>query len=128
MRYNLIAMVTLLASFIVAAEGRAQVSGKGGETAAEPPILSGIYGFSGGRTPGADYPEGVVGECIWIFDEANKNQVAKGDCSERNPGKFRVVLKPGRYVVRGPGGNKPVEVKAGQWINIESITLLPGAP
>ena len=37
-----------------------------------------------------------------------------------------VVLKPGHYVVRGPGGNKPIEVKTGQWISIESISLLPG--
>jgi hypothetical protein len=95
---------------------------------AEPPIQSGVYGFSGGKVPGADFPEGVVGECIWIFDHANKNQIAKGECSERDPGKFRVVLKPGRYVVRGPGGNKPIEVKAGQWISIQSITLLPAGP
>jgi len=91
----------------------------------QPPIQSGVYGFSGGKSPGADFPEGVVGECIWIFDQANKNQIAKGDCSERSPGKFRVVLKPGHYVVRGPGGNKPIEVKPGQWIDVESITLLP---
>ena len=93
---------------------------------AEPPIQSGVYGFSGGKAAGSDFAEGVVGECIWIFDEANKNQIAKGECSESQPGKFRVVLKPGRYVVRGPGGNKPIQVKPGQWINIESITLLPG--
>jgi hypothetical protein len=92
----------------------------------EPPIQSGVYGFSGGKAPGSDFAEGVVGECIWIFDEANKNQIAKGECSERQPGKFRVVLRPGRYVVHGPGGNKPIQVKPGQWINIESITLLPG--
>jgi hypothetical protein len=95
---------------------------------AEPPIQSGVYGFSGGKVPGADFPEGVIGECIWIFDQANKSQIAKGECSERDPGKFRVVLKPGRYVVRGPGGNKPIEVKAGQWVSIQSITLLPTGP
>lgn len=96
--------------------------------AAEPPVQSGVYGFSGGKVPGADFPEGVIGECIWIFDEANRNQIAKGECSERSPGKFRVVLKPGRYVVRGPGGNKPIDLKPGKWIEIESVTLLPGGP
>jgi hypothetical protein len=35
-----------------------------------------------------------------------------------------VVLKPGRCVVLGGGGNKPIEVKTGQWIDIESVTLL----
>jgi hypothetical protein len=94
----------------------------------EAPIESGVYGFSGGKVPGTDYPEGVIGECIWIFDQFNVNQIAKGDCTERSPGKFRLVLKPGRYVVRGPGGNKPIEVKAGQWIKIESVTLLPAGP
>jgi hypothetical protein len=96
--------------------------------AAEPPIQSGVYGFSGGKVPGADSPEGVIGECIWIFDEANRKQVAKGECSERSPGKFRVVLKPGRYVVHGPGGNQRIDLKAGQWIRVESLTLLPAGP
>jgi hypothetical protein len=93
----------------------------------EPPIQSGIYGFSGGKTPESD-PEGVVGECIWIFDERDRSQVAKGECAERSPGRFRVVLKPGRYVVHGPGGHTPVEVKPGQWVKIESLVALPLAP
>ncbi len=92
------------------------------------PIQSGVYGFSGGKVPGADFAEGVIGECIWIFDQTSKRQVAKGTCSERDPGKFRVVLKPGRYIVRGPGGDQPIELKFGQWVKIESITLLPAGP
>jgi hypothetical protein len=134
MRPMIIALVAMSAMAILFADRvlTSRPSGigyaKAAEPAAEPPIQSGVYGFSGGKVPGADFPEGVVGECIWIFDQLNKNQIAKGQCTERSPGKFRVVLKPGRYVVRGPGGNKPFEVKAGQWIEIESVTLLPAGP
>jgi hypothetical protein len=130
MRHTIIGLIAVSA-IMLAVISQSQTSAESPTTpikGVEPPIQSGVYGFSGGKVPGADFPEGVVGECIWIFDQANKNQLAKGDCSERNPGKFRVVLKPGRYVVRGPGGNKPIEVKTGQWINIESITLLPAGP
>jgi hypothetical protein len=135
MRRTIIGMVGLFAILVSPVGGHAQTSGKvdasstkRATTPAEAPVQSGVYGFSGGKVPGADFPEGVIGECIWIFDQANKNQIAKGECSERRPGKFRVVLKPGRYVVHGPGGNKPIEVKAGQWLNIESVTLLPAGP
>lgn len=93
-----------------------------------PPVQSGIYGFSGGRTPDPTAaPSGVVGECIWIFDADNNNQVAKGDCAEKSPGNFRVTLRPGHYVVRGPGGNQAVEVKLGGWVKVTSIALLPVA-
>jgi hypothetical protein len=130
MRRLTIMLIATSVTLFLSVRGRAQTikSGVGDAKAAapEPPIQSGIYGFSGGRVPGADFPEGVIGECIWIFDQLNHHQVAKGECSEHEPGKFRVVLKPGRYVVRGPGGNKPIELKAGQWIKIESLTLLPG--
>ena len=133
MRYTLFGLVLFSAMFLAQPVGRAQASAKSDVTKAagsppKAPIESGIYGFSGGKVPGADFPEGVIGECIWIFDQHNINQIAKGQCPERSPGKFRVVLKPGRYVVRGPGGNKPIEVKAGQWIKIESLTLLPAGP
>jgi hypothetical protein len=135
MRHKIIGLVAVSATLFLPSVSRAQMSAKpdvrnteAAGPAAEPPIQSGVYGFSGGKVPGADSPEGVVGECIWIFDEHNRTQVAKGDCAERSPGKFRVLLKPGRYVVRGPGGNKPVEVKTGQWIKIESVTLLPAGP
>ena len=120
-----LATVAILVRPVAAGRSSAE-SQKVPAKAAEQPIQSGVYGFSGGKVPGADFPEGVIGECIWIFDEANRNQVAKGECSERSPGKFRVVLKPGRYVVHGPGGNKPIHLKAGEWIKIESVTLLPG--
>jgi len=95
--------------------------------AVEPPIQSGIYGFSGAGAPFAE-PEGVIGECVWIFDQGNRRQIAKGECDERAPGKFRVVLKPGRYVVHGPGGNNSVEVKPGAWVKVESVASLPLAP
>jgi hypothetical protein len=135
MRHKQIALVALSAILTLPPASHAQTSGKPGtgnakavQPAAEPPIQSGVYGFSGGRVPGADFPEGVIGECIWIYDQRDQNQIAKGECPECSPGKFRVVLKPGRYVVHGPGGNKPIEVKAGQWIKLESVTLLPAGP
>jgi hypothetical protein len=88
---------------------------------------SGVYGFSGARI-GQDTEEGVVGECIWIYDAANLKQVAKSDCSADNPGSFRVALKPGRYCVRGPGGNQKIEIKAGNWVEVRSLVHLPLRP
>ena len=93
----------------------------------EPPIQSGIYGFSGAKTPDSS-ARGVVGECMWIYDAQNQKQIATADCYQNNPGTFRLVLKPGRYVVHGPGGVKPVEVKDAGWVKIESIAVLPVAP
>jgi hypothetical protein len=87
---------------------------------------SGIYGFSGSGVHGSSLNAGVVGECIWIYDATNSKQIAAGNCDEKNPGKFRVELPPGRYVVRGPGGDKPVQVKTGAWTQIESIGALGG--
>jgi hypothetical protein len=97
-------------------------------TSIAPPVQSGIYGYSGGRSDIASDPEGVVGECIWVYDAMDKSQVAKGECSERRPGNFRVVLRPGRYVVHGPGGNQTVEIKQGEWVKISSIVRLPLGP
>jgi hypothetical protein len=88
---------------------------------------SGVYGFSGARVA-ESAPEGVIGECLWVFDEGNQHQVAKGECSAAEPGKFRVALQPGKYVVRGPGGNQPIEIKPGRWIEITSLAELPLAP
>lgn len=93
-----------------------------------PPIQSGVYGFSGARVADSDADRGVIGECIWIYDEHNQTQVAQGDCYKNNPGAFRVPLKPGHYVVRGPGGNTPIDVKSGGWVKIESVVSLPLAP
>jgi hypothetical protein len=94
-------------------------SGKSGE--------SGVYGFSGARVAeGA--PEGVIGECIWIFDESDHTQIAKGECGEAEPGKFRIALKPGKYVVHGPGGKQRIEVKRGTWLKVMSLVELPLAP
>jgi hypothetical protein len=93
----------------------------------EPPIQSGVYGFSGARAPDS-VASGVVGECMWIYDAQNQKQIATADCYQNNPGTFRLVLKPGRYVVHGPGGVKPIEVKDGGWVKIVSIADLPIAP
>ena len=54
-----------------------------------------------------------------------RSRSRRGNCDEKNPGKFRVELPPGRYVVRGPGGSHPVEVKTGAWT--QSIQLAPWA-
>jgi hypothetical protein len=85
---------------------------------------SGVYGFSGAKA-GDNDPEGVIGECIWIFDHADKAQVAKGECRESDPGQFRVALTPGKYVVHGPGGNRAIEVKQGQWVKVVSVVPVP---
>ncbi len=86
-------------------------------------VESGIYGFSGALKGGSSL-SGVMGECIWVYDADNKQQVAKGNCDQGN---FRVVLKPGKYVVRGPGGNQKVDVKPHQWVKINSLVKLPGS-
>lgn len=86
-------------------------------------VESGVYGFSGAIKGGSSL-SGVMGECIWIYDADNKKQVAKGDCDQGN---FRVVLKPGKYVVRGPGGNQKIDVKPHQWVKIKSLVELPGS-
>jgi hypothetical protein len=88
---------------------------------------SGVYGFSGAGAP-YDAPEGVLGECIWIFDANDRVQVAKAVCDERAPGEFRVPLAPGRYVVHGPGGKRPIEVKDGVWVKLKSVASLPIMP
>ncbi|HVA39813.1 MAG TPA: hypothetical protein VNF49_04065 [Candidatus Binataceae bacterium] len=85
-------------------------------------VESGVYGFSGALKAGTSM-QGVMGECIWIYDGDNKKEVAKGDCDQGN---FRVPLKPGHYVVRGPGGNEKIEVKPHQWVKIRSLVKLPG--
>jgi hypothetical protein len=98
-----------------------KLAAKATPAAASDEVESGVYGFSGAMKGGS--PSGVIGECIWIYDADNKKQIAKGDCDEGN---FRVVLKPGTYVVRGPGGNQKIEVKPHQWIKIKSMVELPG--
>ena len=106
----------------------ASAAAHGKKIATTPPLQSGIYGFSGGKSDIASDPEGVIGECIWVYGADDKTQVAKGICSDRKPGEFRVVLQPGRYVVHGPGGSQKVEIKPGKWVNIKSIVLLPLGP
>jgi hypothetical protein len=91
-------------------------------SAKSPPIQSGVYGFSGASVADSPFARAAIGECIWIYDAANKKQVAKGDCDQ---GKFRVPLKPGHYVIRGPGGNQAVDVKPGGWTKIKSVVHVP---
>ena len=103
-------------------ESEQKLAAKSTPAAASDEVESGVYGFSGAMKGGS--PSGVIGECIWIYDADNKKQVAKGDCDEGN---FRVVLKPGTYVVRGPGGNQKIEVQPHQWVKISSLVNLPGS-
>ncbi|HVC44688.1 MAG TPA: hypothetical protein VND20_07700 [Candidatus Binataceae bacterium] len=88
---------------------------------------SGVYGMSGARLAGGA-PEGVVGECVWIYDADDRRQVAKGECVEPHAGQFRIALKPGHYMLHGPGGVKPIEIPPGGWIKVTSLVDLPMSP
>ena len=115
----------LLATVAISAcvrESEQKLAAKPTPAAASDEVESGVYGFSGAIKGGS--PSGVMGECIWIYDADNKKQIAKGDCDQGN---FRVVLRPGTYVVRGPGGNQKIEIKPHQWIKIKSLVELPGS-
>jgi hypothetical protein len=90
-------------------------------------IDSGVYGFAGAQVAEGGQ-EGVIGECIWVFDESDRHQMAKGDCRAVEPGRFRLPLRPGKYVVRGPGGDQAIEVKRGQWTKVTSMVQLPLGP
>jgi hypothetical protein len=129
MRLSVMAGAITIAAIVALPVSRcANASADQSGTARYPSEQSGIYGFSGAHNDLGAVPEGVVGECVWIFDAMDKSQVAKGKCSERQPGKFRVILKPGRYVVHGPGGNQKIEIKRGQWVKVTSVVLLPLGP
>ncbi|MGA8568322.1 MAG: hypothetical protein WB580_11075 [Candidatus Binataceae bacterium] len=115
----------LLATVAISAcvrESEQKLAAKPTPAAASDEVESGVYGFSGAIKGGT--PSGVMGECIWIYDADNNKQIAKGDCDQGN---FRVVLRPGTYVVRGPGGNQKIEIKPHQWIKIKSLVELPGS-
>jgi hypothetical protein len=91
-------------------------------------VQSGVYGFSGVSSPFGEDRRGALGECIWIYDAANQKQIATGACSDKKPGEFRVPLSPGRYVVRGPGGKKAVEVTSDQWVRVDSVLKMALGP
>jgi hypothetical protein len=116
------ALLTTVAISACVRESERKLAAKPTPGAASDEIESGVYGFSGALKGGS--PSGVIGECIWIYDVDNEKQIAKGDCDEGN---FRVLLRPGSYVVRGPGGNQKIEVKPHQWIKIKSVVQLPGS-
>jgi uncharacterized protein DUF3179 len=84
---------------------------------------SGVYGFSGTTSR-----MGVMGECVWIYDAANRNEVAAGHCFANSPGNFRVGLSAGHYVLRGPGGNKTLLIKDHTWTHVDSLVEMPGGP
>jgi len=110
--------------FVAATEGQPAAQNKpetSAESSAADRVQSGVYGFSG-AVRGEGSPSGAIGECIWVYDVKNTRQVAKGDCDQGN---FRVPLKPGQYVVRGPGGNEKIDVKPHQWVKIRSLIKLP---
>jgi len=90
-----------------------------------PDLESGVYGFSGTTLPFGENQMGVVGECVWIYDAGTKKEVASGYCYGSNPGNFRVPLRPGRYVIRGPGGPKAIEIKEHTWTKLDSLLEMP---
>ena|SRR5690242_3720716 len=122
--YAALAGTALLMAGVISACGRksGKSAARSTPAAASGEIDSGVYGFSGAIKAGS--LSGVIGECIWIYDADNKAQITKGDCDEGN---FRVVLKPGSYVVRGPGGNQKIDVKPHHWVKIKSTVDLPGS-
>ena len=125
-----IAAAIMCAFTLAPALARAQALApkRAAQAAAEPPVQSGVYGFSGARVGLEPDRQGFIGECISIFDSHDKRQVAKAECFENNPGSFRVALKPGRYMLHGPAGVKPIDIKPGGWVKIESIISLPMGP
>jgi hypothetical protein len=124
-RVFVVCLITALA--IGCGPGAQIVSAALDESAADVEIDSGIYGFAGAHVAeGAD--AGVVGECIWVFDQSDRRQIAQGSCRAGQPGRFRLALRPGKYVVHGPGGNYPIEVKRGQWTQVRSLLELPTGP
>ena len=64
-------------------------------------------GFQARRRP-TPPPEASSVNCMWIYDAQNQKQIATADCYQNNPGTLRMVLKPGHYMVHGPGGVKPI--------------------
>jgi hypothetical protein len=113
---------------VLGTSGRALAAGKpaaarSAASASSDAVESGVYGFSGALKAESSIM-GVMGECIWVYDAYNKQQVAKGDCDHGN---FRVPLKPGTYVVRGPGGNQKIRVKPHQWVKVRSLVKIPGS-
>jgi hypothetical protein len=90
-----------------------------------PDLESGVYGFSGTTSAFGENQMGVVGECVWIHDGGTKKEVASGYCYGSNPGNFRVPLRPGRYVIRGPGGPQAIEIKQHTWTKVDSLLQTP---
>src|SRR6266851_7404463 len=86
-----------------------------------------FMGFQAQRRP-TPPPEASSANACGSTMRRTKKQIATADCYQNNPGTFRLVLKPGRYVVHGPGGVKPIDVKDAGWVKIESIAVLPVAP
>jgi hypothetical protein len=130
MRNKFFAAATVCAILIITGCGpkpRPAAESVSADPAAAPTGDSGVYGISGARVADGA-PEGVIGECVWIFDADDRHQVAKGECAEPEPGKFRIALKPGRYVLHGPGGIRPIEIQSGVWVKVMSLVDLPMSP
>jgi hypothetical protein len=132
-----LACLLLTTTFATGCDRRPPITGRATPFAAASPapaenasgakLDSGVYGFAGARiAEGAQ--EGVIGECIWVFDQSDRHQLIVGECAAADPGRFRLPLRPGKYVIHGPGGNRPVEVKRGQWTQVTSMVDLPLAP
>jgi hypothetical protein len=106
---------------IVLADSRAAASKSHKPVAAPVPPNSGVYGYVGTTAL-----RGAIGKCVWIYDASNQKQVAVGRCSTKHPGKYRVPLAPGHYVLKGPGGTKTILVKRHAWTHVNSLFDMPG--
>src|SRR5216684_7643103 len=102
--------IVLVAIFALTPAGQTQTASENvkisakAATASEPPetpIQSGIYGFSGAKTPDSA-ARGVVGECMWIYDAQNQKQIATADCYQNNRALSAWCLNPAAMWFTGP--------------------------
>ncbi len=56
-------------------------------------IDSGVWGFSGAGERFGE-PKGVIGTCIWIYDESDRVEIADGDCTTRRQVNSTFLLSP----------------------------------
>ncbi len=88
---------------------------------------SGIYGSSFSEVAGGapqPFPtrHDHSGKCVTVRKVPTRQVVAVGNCDR--DGRFRVVVRPGRYVIDGVGGSKEEEVRPGRWQRVDLVKVL----